>query len=986
VSQQPAVFTIESGVPFVDALAAGILSSVGEDPVALTAMRILLPTRRACRALALGFLRSAGGEALLLPRMLPLGDLDEDDLTFETLEEPGVGDFLDLPPPISLLRRQLLLARLVQALPGPPRSADQAARLARELARLMDRVIAERLDLKDLERLVPREFAQHWRITIDFLRILTDQWPKVLSEEGCIEAADRRNRLLAAQTELWQRQPPPGPVIAAGSTGSLPATADLLRTVARLPGGAVVLPGMDRDADDAVWAAIEDEPNHPQFGIARLLRHLGVSRRDVRPWPISTDLDWRADRVRLISRAFRPAAAIKSGALSEPVPDAAIANLVRIDALKLEDEARAIALILRETLEHPGRTGALVTPDRALARRVTAELNRWQIDVDDSAGLSLSVTVPGVFFRLVARMAVEQLAPVDLLAVLKHPLAACGLSPAVCRAQSRRLERGALRGPRPPAGVAGILGRLTGDDDGDARSLIETIARAVAPMLRLVESAAVRLPTMLTAHVKVVEALAATTDVPGPDRLWVGDAGEALAAFVEQLSEAGDAMGPLKPNDYPPLIDVLMAGHVVRSRYGRHPRLAIWGPLEARLQQADVMILGGLNEGVWPPAAAASPWMSRPMMEAFGLPAPERRIGLSAHDFSQAVSGGRVWLTRSLRKDGAPTVASRWLLRLDTVLKGSPWHERNQEMARQWLDWQAALDRPAEARPASPPAACPPLGVRPRTLSVTQVETWMRDPYALYAQKILRLSALEPLDADPTMAEYGSFVHKALDRFVKAFPRSLPADAYDRLLDMGRDSFGSALDRPNLHAFWWPRFERIAAWFIDEEARRVPSIVERTSEISGAVRFQAPGGVFSLTAKADRIDRRPQGSLVIIDYKTGRIPSKPEIVSGLAPQLPLEAAIANTGGFGRPPGTPIAALEHWRLTGGDPAGELEPVGDDPVQLAETALAGVKSLVTCFDDPAVPYLARPRPWAAPPFSDYEHLERVQEWSTGTETGE
>jgi ATP-dependent helicase/nuclease subunit B len=421
-----------------------------------------------------------------------------------------------------------------------------------------------------------------------------------------------------------------------------------------------------------------------------------------------------------------------------------------------------------------------------------------------------------------------------------------------------------------------------------------------------------------------------------------------------------------------------MSGVVVRPRYGGHPRLAIWGPLEARLQHADLLILGGLNEGTWPPEPAVDPWLSRPMRRDFGLPPPERRIGLAAHDFAQALGAPEVVLTRSLRVEGTPMVPSRWLQRLDGLLDSVGLGDALQRVALP-LAWQAMLDRPDAIRPASPPAPRPPVHARPRRLSATQVETWMRDPYAIYARHVLRLRRLDPLDADPGAADRGNFIHRALEEFVAAHPGALPADALDRLLDCGREAFGPALDRPSVWAFWWPRFERIARWFIERERERRGALAASFTERRGELQLPGPAGAFLLTATADRIDAFGDGGLAIIDYKTGQLPKASDVQLGFSPQLPLEAAIAASGGFSGVPDGAVAELAYWRLSGGNPPGEITAIRADAAALAAEAKAGLERLIAAFDDRGTAYESRPRADSAPRFSDYDHLARVREWS-------
>jgi ATP-dependent helicase/nuclease subunit B len=976
---RPRVYSIAAGTPFVDALAAGLLARHGDDPLTLSSVLVLLPTRRACRSLREAFLRRGGGQPMLLPAMRPLGDVDEDELTL------SAADQLDLPPAIPELRRLLLLTRLVQSR-GEHADPAQAARLAAELARLLDQIETERLGFAALADLVPQDFAEHWQITLDFLKILTENWPKILDAEGMLDPADRRNRLLAATARRWQVDPPDHPVYAAGSTGSIPATAELLRTVAYLPQGAVILPGFDAAMDADSWAALADDPAHPQFGMKQLLAGMLVDRAEVEPWSAPSIAAAVPGRAALIREALRPAATTDAWSSAPAIDAGALDGIARIDAAGPREEAEIIALLLREALETPGRTAALVTPDRDLARRVAATLRRWNVAIDDSAGVPLADTPPGALLRLSAAMLASEAAPVPLLAALKHPLAAGGGARDDFRRSVRRLERKVLHGPRPAPGFAGIKAALHDRQDKDSEALsrwLDRLAARAEPLAALLRAPSVPLPDMLAAHVAFAEWLAAADDGV---TLWAGDAGEAIADFVAELAQAADAAAPMPGAAWPGLLDVLLSGRAVRPRYGLHPRLAIWGPLEARLQQADLLILGGLNEGTWPADPGADPWMSRPMRARFGLPPLERRIGLAAHDFQQAVMAREVVLTRAEKVEGAPTVPSRWLLRLETLLQGM---ERTFDPARaaKLRQWQSKLDEPRSGITIQPPAPMPPVSVRPRELSVTRIETWVRDPYAIYARHILKLQPLEPLDADPGAAERGTIIHLALEEFVRAYPDVLPADAAARLTEIGRQAFGQALARPGVRAFWWPRFLDIVAWFIaDENVRRADGTRTLVTEGRGAMELAGSAGRFLLTAKADRIDRDASGRLIILDYKTGMPPSEPQIASGLAPQLPLEAAIALAGGFENVPAAEIAELAFVRLRGGSEPGERIPLKKhSPAELAARAVAGLTKLVTMFDRAGTPYRSRPRPQFIGRFGEYDHLARVKEWSAG-EAGE
>ena len=986
MAREATVYTVPSGIAMVDALAAGLLDRCRDDLRALGDITVLLPTRRACRALADAFLRRSDGAALLLPRLQPLGETDETEALFAMDEEPAAG-IADLPPAISDLQRRLALCRLilrtrVDSEGRPPRPAS-AALLAAALAGLLDEVQTEGLDFEALGTLVDSDLAAHWQVTLDFLRVLTEGWPAVLDSLGCLDPAARRNALLVTMAQSWQDNPPPGLVIAAGSTGSIPATAALLEIIAHLPDGMVVLPGLDTTLTPDDRAALG--PTHPQYGMVRLLERIGLAPDEVGEWTAGLAPPAPPDRTALIRTALRPPLAAMEAAPSFD-PAAALGGVCVLDCAGPQEEAGAIALALRRALEVPGRTAALVTPDRTLARRVAAELRRWDIEIDDSAGRPLAATPVGAFLRLAAVCIAEGAAPVPLLSLLKHPLAAGGRPPADFRALVRKFERAVLRGPRPAWGFDGLFDVLEKQKDrADLIDWLEGLAASGAPLAMLVDSGRpVAFEDLLEAHLGFAEALAATDAAPGGETVWTGDDGEAAANFIAELRDAAVGLDPMEGADYPAFFETLMAGRMVRPRYGMHPRLHVWGLLEARLQHADLVCLGGLNEGTWPAEPAADPWMSRPMRARFGLPPAERRIGLSAHDFAQCFCAGQVVMTRSARIGGTPTVPARWLLRLDNALKAAGGDAAALLLHRQaededWLGWQAAMDEAGKEKPVKRPAPTPPVAARPRRLSVTQVETWMRDPYAIFARHILGLRVLDPIDADPGAADRGNMIHDALDSFVRRYPDTLPDDMQAALMAAGEAAFGDALALPGVWAFWWPRYRTVAEWFALVERSYRRDIATTHTEVMGALEIAGPAGAFRLIAKADRVDFLHDGTLSIIDYKTGATPSKTEIALGFAPQLPLEAALAMEGGFEGVPAAPVSCLEFWRLSGGDPPGQRLPAGDDVGVLAQTALAGLERLVARFDDPATPYLSQPDAGRAPRWSDYEHLARIQEWS-------
>ena len=1005
----PNIHSIPSGTSFLDALARGIVARYNDpdDPLALSRITVLLPTRRAVRALAQAFAEVLGG-TVILPSVRPIGDVDED--IFVLADEPAIQNTSDdlIPPAMSQVRRTLLimdrfrrkflLSRLVQAWLDKSGSSDSvvlATELAQSLSELLDTLQTENVSLDKLPELVPDRFADHWRQSLEFLNILRQVWPEILAEEGAIDPGDRRNRLLMALKDSWAAHPPTDPVIAAGSTGSIPATAELLKVIAHLPRGHVVLPGLDLDMSDGVWDQLEQ--GHPQEGMRRLLQHVGADREDVSAWDDQEVPQEQTLRTRILNRALNPWQAtghwqdIKRsiGAL-KPDLTAALANIHRIDAGHPGEEAGAIALLMRETLETPDKTAALITPDRGLARRVSAELRRWQIEVNDSAGRPLLNTALFSFLRLLMRSVETDFDAVVFLSLLKNPYAAAGYGPAEFRSLSRVLERHVLRGPTIGAGIEGLREAVENRAPAEVKSVLQTYLEKLdgifTPVVNLYDQEEVPFVDLVAAHIHAAEQLATTSSEEGAGRLWAGDDGEAAALFTNEMLEHGSVLGAIDPFQYLGLFEALARGRVVRGSHSLHPRLFIWGPLEARLQRSDVTILGGLNEGTWPLEVEVDPWLSRPMRADLGLSAPEQRIGLSAHDFVQGASAPIVYLTRSEKVDGTPTVPSRWLLRLETLLKGlgleNALRSDSQPLALyRALQQTAEPEKPFQFAPLLMPRPSPPLDARPRELSVTQIETLIRDPYAVYARHILNLRPLDPIGADAGALERGILIHDILNAFIQMYPVDLPDDAEQALLEIGRDYFDRSVEGPAVEAFWWPRFTSFVQWFVPHERhRREDGCTPEVTEVLGRLQFDLPGGPFTLSARADRLDLVGGAGLEIIDYKTGAVPSGKQVLSGLSPQLPLEAGIAKNGGFEGLASRDIAALTYIRISGGQQGGAVTSFTKDLDQIVEQSVKGAERLLTSYDAQSMPYLPRVRPFRDDVTGPYDHLARVKEWQS------
>jgi len=1036
------VYTVPPGRAFLAAIATAILKGdvpapggAVPQPLDLPGITLLLPTRRAARAMQEAFLAAGGGRAMTLPRIRPISQGDEELTLLAGLAggDASGTNALDLPPAISEIARRLTLTELVlrwsQVMRRAEDAADflsdhataagantpaQAAHLAGELGRLMDMVETERPGapvLKELAGLVPEEFSEHWQQTIQFLEIVTEAWPAHLEEKGLLSPAERRNRAILSEAERLACAPPDGPVIVAGVTGSIPATVELMRAVAALPRGAIVLPGLDPHLDADSWAQIAEHPEHPQFGLKTLLDRLGRDREGVRVLPGSEPSPAQADRAALVAEAMRPSGTTGRwhDYTKETDPEGvrtALSGVSLIDAPSAQDEAEAVALILRQAAETPGRTAALVSPDRLLARRVAVRLEAWGIRVDDSAGRPFAKTVQGTFLDLVINAIARDFAPAEVMALLKHPLTRLGLDAFAVRRAARALEIAAFRDVYLGRGLDGIADALTAaqeavlagkrrqttvrrlrdDDWKGANELAARLKSAFAPLACAFASGALPLRDIADAHVRVAEALARRSDTQDEEQtspLWAGEAGTTASTFFAGLMDPSLTAPSIDAADYPDLYRALITGLNVRPLVAVHPRLFIWGPFEARLQQADVMVLGSLNDGTWPEVADPGPWLNRRMRETLLLPSPEEEIGRSAHDFTALLGAERVYLTRAQKIDGVPTVPSRWLMRLNALLAGLDLEDAL-ATDEPWLGWARARDAIKRLPPIKAPEPRPAVDLRPRRMSVTRVETWLANPYAIFAGDILRLEKLPELGASPDAARRGSIVHEIMRRFAKAYPDALPPDPAKELVAIAEDVLARYASNPRVAAFWAPRFARFAQWFADTEQARRAGVTHVAAEVEGKLALEGPAGPFLLTARADRIDLRKDG-LVITDYKTGQFPADTKVVQGLAPQLPLEAAIAGgEAGFTGIGPRSVAALRYIRATGGEPAGEEHTVkSDDMAALAQTAVERLETLISLFDDASTPYRALRRLGFTYDYDDYAHLARVGEWAAAGE---
>ncbi len=973
------LYTIAPHGRFLDLLADRVLDGtlLGDwersGPFWLSDVTIILPTRRARLVLAEMFATRLGGAALLPDIRTFGGESAEEEPFLPPIESEA------LPPAASALERRLTLSRLVRQFAisaegfATPPNAAEILTLADSLGQLIDDLTIEGGDLRRLDPLMEGSLAANWQDVLKFLEPALAAWPAILAERGQIDGAERRNRQLRKQAATAPLLYGDRPVVAAGSTGSIPATAELLRAIAELPRGAVVLPGLDTSLTPKQHEMLIEGANtqgHPQYGLGKLLRTLGAGIADVE------ELAGGAPRTIVVRHALAPTEETRGwpGAREAVAADldAALADVSIIAAPNLDLEARAVALAARQALAE-SRTVGIVSRDQMLARRIAAELKRHGVEVDDPAGTPLFQTSAGRLARQALAVAVNRYAPIDTVALLRNASVTMGLDRVDVRRQADRLDL-KLRGTRPRRGLDGLLA-LAKEDDNDLPAILNALGAALQPLCDLLEQAQIDAPALARALDAAVTGLIGGADIPGIIE---------FRAWAAALGGVADGSAPFPPLILDSVLAALMAGEKVQPGERRRDDIHIWGELEARLMTPDLMILAGVNEDIWPPVADPGPWLNRSMRIAVGLEPPERQQGQAAHDFEMALGNAEIVIAFATRIGTSPALASRLVQRLDAFI-GEDHAKALRMRGARWLAQAAGIDHAGRPRPAKRPTPRPRAEHRPRELSITEVEPLMRSPYDIYARRVLRLRRLDPLGAQPDAKERGSMIHTVFERFVREGHGFAATDALATLERMAREEFAGLDAIEERREIWLRRFRRAAEMFLDYERGRTGLVASRTAEIKG--RWILPSS-FELVGKADRIDQLSDGTLEIIDFKTGGIPAAADMKEFDAPQLLLEAAMARAGTFPGIAKRDSSALTYIKIGLGPAAFQITPFrlrkGMTLMQAVDEIERRLQGHVDAFlMSDRLPMTARLRPRVITGRrsfpGEYDHLARTDEWT-------
>lgn len=984
------VFTIASDTPFLSVLSKLILEGFpfakGEVSGDLATWTILVPTRRAARELQHRLLTDSGKTAVVMPNIRPIGDIDEDLIELQPTD-------LHLPPEIPPIGREFALTtfvdewakenphlRLAQEIAASP---NQAQSLVASLAELVDSLETEEISLERIPEAYQIDLAVHREAILSLLDLIRVRLPTLYITENVMGTKERRGRLLRLEAARLTENPPAGPVIAAGSTGTIAATRELLKAISKLDKGAVILPGLDQNMDDESWVSVS--PQHPQYALKQLIEELGVARGDIAVLGQPS-----ARRAWLASELMRPSEVAEKWqdilSSSPEMVSEGLSGVSLIEARDKTEEASIIALIMRRELESPAGEVALVTPDRGLARRVKSALARWNIGVDDSAGEPLIHFGAASLLALLMDAARNDFSAPALTSLFDHPLAKFGMERDVFRRAARHINLTLFRSLPLGGGVGRLLEafdrcvenfkkdthqnpairRLEDSDWQDARACLQQVVEMLLPLPAATTGSFLdHLDTLIT----VAE------NIGGPD-FWLGPEADTLFQLIDTLRQEATRFPICDFNRMALTLRRHMQLAPLRNPHVQTSRLAILGLLEARLVAPRTVILGGLNEGIWPRQPQPGPWLNRPMRDIFGMHQPERQIGQSAHDFVQAFGAQNVFLTWSRRDGMEPAIPSRWILRLQTLAKAVGLDTA--ESRDPWQAWAGQLDQPASISPLPKPLPRPPVLARPQRLSVTRVETLIRDPYAIYGALVLGLEPLTEISAKPDAALRGTLFHAALGEFFNRHPSTLPARALEELVEIGRTNFQPFRDNPEIMSFWWNRFVRLASWIVENEASLRHSVEKALSEVRGSMELSVGDSKFTLSARADRIDVLADGTARIIDFKTGEPPSAKEVDAGFSPQLTLQAALLERGGFEGIGKHVARELLYIQITGGVPAGLLKPIKINAEEAARRHLASLIGLLEKYQHVGQAYIPRFAVQNEDEVAPYDHLSRYREW--------
>lgn len=964
--QEKNVFTIPPYQNFLSSLLKGIHKKFGNDIEYLKNMTILLPNNRSCQNFKEAFLKYNNNH-VILPKIK----------TIDSIEI--CNSFSEKNSIISPIKQQMILTRLIYQwykLQNKNTNLSQSAFLAIELNKLLNELETEQISLKKLENINQCENAFHWEEILKFLSIIIKELPRILNLQKELTVAMYRNINLKKYGLSLEKNPPKYPIIVAGSTGSIMATSDLIKTISSLDNGYIILPYIDKCLDNKSWEVITEI--HPQYNIKKLLEKLEVKRENISNWDDDFSEDHNKEKLRFISEVMRPSETIESWNSIKGFSNNILNGIERIEMNDSYSEAYAVAMKIRLNLGK--KKIAVITKDEVLSHYISTILKKWNININSLKATNLLSSNEARLFIYIMNAFTSRFAPIELLKCLKHPLINMGINKETFSKQVQKLEIKIFRGIRPKQDLSTMLRQIKELEDPELLECCESIFSYFKRVESLMKRPYVSFKTVIEEHIRILENL-----VKGPAisiNFWETESAIELENFLNEIILNSSSLDTIRPFEYSGIIEALFKNQKYYPKNNTNFGVSILTPIEARMHDCDLVIAAGLNEKMWPSSISNDPWMNSEMRRKLGLISSEKIIGREAYDFSQILCAKEIVITRCNKIGSVITTKSRWLLRIETlcsILKIKEFEASNFI----WQTWINELEKPKDIRPIEMPLPKPAVNFRPKTLSASSIELLIRDPYSIYANKILNLKALEDIDSDPGSAEFGNFIHKSIDIFTKNYKDIEEDKWYDFLLECGNKILKEeTYYYPSLEVLWYPKFEKIAKWLISEERNNSNKDKKISSEIKGSITMRDKNIAFTITATADRIEYVTNSDQItsnIIDYKTGSIPTKADVHSGFSPQLLIEALIMEEGGFEKP--YRVKDLEYWKLSGSNKTNIKHKIADEKniEQLLGNTKQGIKSLLEFFNNPENPYIPCPFFKKKPRYNDYEHLSRIKEWN-------
>lgn len=937
------IYSIPFSAPFLETIADYLLSR--QSTFSLSQWTIFLPTHRAGQALSDILFRKEKEKTFVLPRILSLGDLDPEEIVLSSQEGT---EKLSFPRPIiSAYRRKLLLASLISKFQytDHPISFDQALIWAESLLSFIDEMQTEGIDLKTLKDVsfTSGGHAEHLEKIQKFLTLLGENWDKILEDEYCIESIVWQRQLMKAQADFLEKQQKDAPLMIAGSMGTIDSTSHLIKVIAHLNNGVVILSGFQQDLSTEILS-----PHHPQFLLRRLLDKIEVSPLEVQK------LDLNKKSSLFLEHIFDDQCKAEERVAS------CLENIQYVEASDEGEEARLVAIAIRKSLEEGKRKIVCISPNQKLLRRISTELRFWSLSVFREKK-PLIEEKTGSFLHLISLWFSEPFPAVSVASTFKHVFV------------SKKKETWLLFEKYVLGRWGGTLsfdaldyfsGRRTGEIDVQKEEEVKVFYQELKGFFQsfpherslgfYLDKMEKILQWLLESDKKIEEIFLSEDPQTASEfqQLWA-DLRKSSSLMMEHPKQVSDIFFNLLSRH--------QAGNI---RAENNDIILFMSPAEARFIEADFTILVGLNEGTWPAEVRVDPFFSSSMRHHIGLPSVENKIGQSAHDFlSFLCREGPILVTRSLKTGGSPSVPSRFLSHLTLFLNK---HSVQFSSGENLKGWMKSLTEVPRLKNLLPPAPIPPVSHRPKKLSITDIGVLLKDPYSIYAKHILKLVPLNGFASKDKARLFGLFAHHFLHRW-HSHPEDFMRDAWVEKAKFLFECYMGPIDQARL---WWEKFLLLFDWVKGKK-----KLKNSLTEVKGEMILAQDASLFTIFGRADRIDWN-ENEAILIDYKTGAPPSLSDIKKGKAHQLALEALILLKNGFnGVPSQVALKELQYWGLLSGEIVSIKEE--DLPAVVSQTR-ENLENLIESFQREDMPYLSYPK--GVVKGGPYDHLSRVQEWST------